>query len=305
MITARMRAVVDGESWDAFAVDKVAYEEALVALAEQLGLPPLSRPPNGSALVGLGREEVVKVMAPHETAHIATERSCLEGLYGRLPVATPELLDAGVWEGWPWVRMRRLPGVSLEVAWPSLPRSAQLGLARQLGELLAVLHGLEAPPAVERVDWPSWCEERLGTLEATQRRRGCPEELLEGLQAFVEAADLKARRMGWLHTEVMRQHLLVEEGSSGWRLSGLFDFEPSCVGPTHYEYASVGLFVSCGDAEVLHEVLRGANEQVSAERLFALACMHRYANLGWYHRRLGGPLEPAALAERWFGSDPG
>ena len=41
---------------------------------------------------------------------------------------------------------------------------------------------------------------------------------------------------------------------------------------------------------------------IAPQRLFAIAMLHRYANLGWYHRRLGGPLNHAGLAAAWFGA---
>jgi hypothetical protein len=59
--------------------------------------------------------------------------------------------------------------------------------------------------------------------------------------------DLPPRRV-LLHTEIMREHLLVTPHADGWSLSGLFDFEPAMRGAREYEFASVGLFVSRGDA---------------------------------------------------------
>ena len=201
--------------------------------------------------------------------------------------------------------MSRLRGVELVDAWPELTAAERLDLATQLGEALRVLHGIEAPTEVPRVDWAAWRADRLAGLVERQRARGCPDFLLESLPDLVSdgfsRAQLAEGRTGWLHTEVMREHLLVERGPTGWRLSGLFDFEPSWVAPVDYEFASVGLFFSAGEAPVLREVLRAAGVQASPERLFAMAAMHRYANFGWYHRRLGGPESVAGLAEAWFG----
>jgi len=54
---------------------------------------------------------------------------------------------------------------------------------------------------------------------------------------------------------VRLEHLLVEATASGPRLAGLFDFEPSWVGPVDYEFALAGIIVSAGDATLLQEIL--------------------------------------------------
>jgi hygromycin-B 7''-O-kinase len=81
-----------------------------------------------------------------------------------------------------------------------------------------------------------------------------------------------------LHTEVMREHLLVTSHAGGWSLSGPFDFEPAMRGAREYEFASVGLFVSRGDAGFLRRVLiaygdpPGRLDDALSRRLLAYAC---------------------------------
>jgi hygromycin-B 7''-O-kinase len=109
----------------------------------------------------------------------------------------------------------------------------------------------------------------------------------------------------------MREHLLVEPFGDGWRLSGLFDFEPAMLGEADYEFASIGLFVACGDARLLRRMLRASGRPAAAldatlpMRLMTHALLHRYSHLGWYLRRL--PLPQAStleqLAQQWFGVD--
>ncbi len=280
-------------------------QEVLHSFGDALGLGPLKRPARGSVLVGLTESEVLKVFPPHEAGPAALELACLQALQGKLPVQTARVLDHGTRDGWPWIRMQRLPGQGLAEAWPTLTRAQHLDLAAQLGRMLKVLHTLPPPVLVPQVEWTAWCAQRLPELQAKQRSKGCPEALLDGLQSFVEGCDLRPGRMAWLHTEIMREHLLVEQTSEGIKLSGLFDFEPSWVGPVDYEYGAVGLFFSAGDAEIFRVVLDEAGVEIAPERLFALTMMHRYANLGWYHSRLGGPMSHQALAHAWFGTNLG
>jgi hygromycin-B 7''-O-kinase len=75
-----------------------------------------------------------------------------------------------------------------------------------------------------------------------------------------------------------------------------------------YEFASVGLFVTCGDRQLLRRVLRaygwpeaGLDDALSC-RLMAMALLHRYSHLRWYLERL--PLPGATtleqLARHWW-----
>jgi hygromycin-B 7''-O-kinase len=293
--------VTDEAAFDALMADAPAKRAVLDALGDHLDRV-LQAPPDGSAIVGLDAEVVVKVMAPFDRAHHDVEVAALQALHGRLPVATPEVLDVFDWHGWPGFVMRRLPGVQLSSLQDRLDPDTHPSIADQLGEVLAALHALPAPPAIPRADWSAWCAERIPAFAATQRRRGTPEPLVASLAAWLPTAPAHAGPAAWLHTEVMPAHLMVTEAAGRARITGLFDFEPSWVGPVDYEFASVGVFFSAGDAGLLGRVLRAAGREVSPERLLAMACLHRYANLGWYHRQLGGPLDdPAALAAQWFG----
>ncbi len=297
---ALLRGVTDDDKLDAVMQDSAAVRAILNLLEAELDLS-LQPPERGSVIVGLAEGVVVKMMAPHDPSLSDAELASLRTLHGALPIPTPEVLDTGELEGWRWILMTRLKGRELVDVWPGLSQGERLSLATQVGEGLGVLHSIEAPPEVERVDWEAWRSERISSLVATQRRRGCPGALLEGLEEYVRDSDTSAGRAAWLHTEVMLEHLLISETSSGWRLSGLFDFEPSWVGPVHYEFVSVGLFVSAGDSAILAEILRASGTTVSPRRLFALMTLHRYCNLAWFHQRLGGSLQPPELTESWFG----
>ena len=108
----------------------------------------------------------------------------------------------------------------------------------------------------------------------------------------------------------MREHLLVEHAATGWRLSGLFDFEPAMVGAPEYEFASVGLFLSCGDPRLLRRVLLSYGYAESAlderleHRLLAYGLLHRYSNLPWFLKRVPPPSHARALpdlASVWWG----
>ncbi len=111
-----------------------------------------------------------------------------------------------------------------------------------------------------------------------------------------------------LHTEIMREHLTVDETGSTPTLAGLFDFEPAMLGAPEYEFASVGLFVACGDGRALRRVLLAygyaphALDEALQCRFMAYALLHRYSNLRWYLERIpaDGATTLEQLATRWW-----
>ena len=173
------------------------------------------------------------------------EPEVLAAVQGKLPIPTPQVHSAGEHDGWGYVLMSRLPGIPLDTVWGQVPAAGRDRLAGQLGETIAALHQL--PPPTIRDWWPA----RWGAFVARQRAQAVSEQRALGLPAawadqipgFLEAVALRSGTPVLLHTEVMREHLLVTEGPEGaWDLSGLIDFEPAMHG--EYEFTGVGICVA-------------------------------------------------------------
>lgn len=293
---------------DAWVEDATAVQAALVELGRHLGLRgPPERYERGSVPVAAFGDRVVKLFPPEEGRHAATELAALQALHRALPVRTPAPYEPVRVDGWTVLVMERLDGHELANVWETLSPAVQVELGAEVGRALRVMHELPAPPEIPRVDWASWVAERTKTAVIRQRARGCPNDLLMQIPEFLSTADLSPGPIGWLHTEVMLEHLLADPHGSTWRLSGLIDFEPSWVGPVDYELSSIGLFVARGDRRVFHAVLEGLGRPIEPDlprRVLGMALMHRYCNLGWYLRRLGRPHPGASLldlAAHWFG----
>jgi hygromycin-B 7''-O-kinase len=69
-------------------------------------------------------------------------------------------------------------------------------------------------------------------------------------------------------------------------------------GAREYEFASVGLFVSCGDAGFLRRLLLAYGyryhqlDDALPRRLLAYALLHRYSDLPWWLAQLPPPPRP-------------
>ena len=124
-----------------------------------------------------------------------------------------------------------------------MPAGGRDRLADQLGETIAALHQLP-PPAIRDwwpADWLVFVAQQRAQCVSEQRALGLPTAWADQIPGFLDTIALPSGVPVLLHTEVMREHLLVAEGPGGaWRLSGLIDFEPAMRGEREYEFVAGG-----------------------------------------------------------------
>jgi hygromycin-B 7''-O-kinase len=246
---------------------------------------------------------VLKLYPPVYVDECQTEAAVLSAITGRLPIPTPRVEVVGEHAGWSYVLMDRLRGESLATMWPRIGEHDRERLLAALGEALAALHAIRDPvlATLPPPDWATFVAAQRASAVERQRDKGLATAWLAQIPAFLETVPLEvpAQRV-LLHTEVMREHLLVRERARGWELSGLFDFEPAMCGAAEYELASVGVFVSSGDPRLLRTLLLAYGyrddslDEAFARRILAYAIAHRYSDLRWYLERLP-PLEAPTL----------
>ena len=265
-------------------------------------------------MYAVGTQQVLKLYPPGDVAHAVVETQVLSATHGRLPIATPQPLAHGTQDGWGYLLMSQLPGQRLVAVWPELDRADRERLGDTLGEGIAALHALDYRPLGD-LPWPAWqpfMAAQRGSAVERQRQRGLDAHWLAQIDPFLDtwAAPAGEARV-LLHTEIMREHLMVQRRGDRWHLSGLFDFEPAMPGESLYEFASVGVFVSCGDGPLLRRILRSSGcraddlDESLPCRLMAQALLHRYSNLRWYLERLPlpGAVTLEQLAHHWFAID--
>jgi hygromycin-B 7''-O-kinase len=272
-----------------------------------LGSVPRHRYDSGSLPVyALGDAHVLKLFPADEREHAEVEARVLAAVHGRLPIPTPRPLAGGMHGGWHYLLMSQLKGPRLVDAWPTLDAAGRDRAASTLGEAIAALHTIDTTPlAGLPPDWDTFITEQRTSAAARQAKRGLDPYWAERVPDFLARwMPPSPPRRVLLHTEIMREHLTVDGGA----LTGLFDFEPAMLGAPEYEFASVGLFVACGDGRALRRVLRAYGYPPHALdaslqcRFMAYALLHRYSNLRWYLERLpaGDATTLEQLAARWW-----
>ena len=91
--------------------------------------------------------------------------------------------------------------------------------------------------------------------------------------------------LGWLHTELLGDHVQVRGDGSGCHVAGMIDFADARVGHPDYEWPALVEFVFKGAAGCLRACLEGygrplgAGDRVESHRLAVWSLLHRYASL--------------------------
>ncbi|MGW5702132.1 phosphotransferase family protein [Amycolatopsis japonica] len=255
----------------------------------------------------VGDDLVLKLFPPVHLGELPTERTMLEVLHGKLPIPTPAVHEAGERDGWGYVLMERLRGETLKDAWPKLSTEDKHRLAPELGEALAALHSLRDPrlDVLGPPDWAAFVAEQRAKVVEHHRRTGLDESWIAQIPAFLDSVELGSPPAVPLHTEFMRDHLMVTHDGGRPRLTGLFDFEPAMRGAAEYDFVAVGLFVSGEDKDFLRRLLTGYGAEPDEDfsrRCLAYALLHVYSNFTWYLGVLPAPEEPTLehLSRAWW-----
>ena len=303
-------------AWGALLGDDAALAGGIAAICRRHGLGdvPVVRYTSGSLPVyALGAGHVLKLFPPYEGEHAAVEANTLAAVHGALPLPTPQPLLTGQLDGWHYIVMSQLQGRRLVDLWPELSLADRDRFACELGHAVAALHAIDiAPLAGLPPRWETFIAEQRDSAVERQRERRLDPHWLERIDTFLqEWMPPIEPPQSLLHTELMREHLVASHDGQQWRLSGLFDFEPAMLGAREYDFASFGLFVSCGDGRFLRRALLAygyapsALDAVLQCRFMAWAILHRYSNLRWYLERLpaAGATTLEQLAARWWALD--
>jgi len=303
----------DEPGWDALLGDDAALAAGVAAICARHGLDgrqPIRYDSGSLPVYAIGTAHVLKLFPPHEGSHAAIEARTLAAVHGALSIPTPQLLAVDTVDGWHALLMSQLQGRRLVDAWPALSTAQRDRMADELGSAVAALHVIDTAPLADfQPHWHEFVPTQRDSAVERQRARRLDAHWLERLPEFLQTwmPPVDARR-SLLHTELMREHLLVDADATRCRLTGLFDFEPAMIGVPEYDFASFGLFVACGDGRFLRRTLLAYGyrpDQLDSAlqcRLMAHAMLHRYSNLRWYLERLPaqGATSFEQLAARWW-----
>lgn len=308
LVTCRLMpllpAVTTDDEIDALRSDQSAWSPVLSTICRRHGLGEgVHVLPEGSVIVGATEHHIIKLFEPWNLVHFETEVGGLRFLYGNTTTPTPRVDATGELEGWRYVVMTRLRGVTLDSAWSATTVVDRRRIAHQLGQFAAEIHALplQGLSGVDD-DWDGFlASQRAALMARHQARGGVSDTLLRELDSLVTALPVDLRR-GFLHTELTSGNITVARDGDNWNLAGVFDLEPAMVGPPTYDWAAIAIFIARGDASVLAAAGEGYGAEIDAADLgwrravLANILLHRYSNLPG-HLRLLEAATPTDIGE--------
>lgn len=263
---------------------------AMKTICQEQGLPAgkLSRIGEGSAIVFACGETLIKLLPPFWRRERELDLLGLQKCYGRLPVTTPELLGTGELEGWGYLITRRVGGVPLKGLWRRLEPNQRADVTQQLGELIQSLQTIEIGDLPQ--DWPAFAANQSLGLAAAQQAKGLSAAQAEAFESALTEAlpalPLDEKRV-FLHSDLTDEHLLMEEKSGQWRITGLIDFGDAMAGEALYELAAPCTLLTGGRPELRRALLAGYGREVSEEQLLAVQLLHRFCFLPGMLKKAG------------------
>jgi hygromycin-B 7''-O-kinase len=266
------------------AISDICYEHGLPAT----GLTPFT---DGSNLIaGVADEFVIKVFPPFHRYQWESEYRALKRLWNQdISIPIPRLLASSEREdGWTYVVLSKLPGVTLESVWPRLPIADKIACMGQIGTMMARVHSV---PVGELHDidppWEPFLQTQLVNCKNRHARQKMPAWFLQEVDEYVASKSVLMPNESpvILTGEYTPFNLLAEEVDGHWRITGMIDFGDVMVGFREYDFLGPCLFLGEANASLIDTLFQSygyaspRKDEILRGRLMVLAVLHRYSNL--------------------------
>ncbi|HEY0048236.1 MAG TPA: aminoglycoside phosphotransferase family protein [Pyrinomonadaceae bacterium] len=236
---------------------------------------------------------VIKIYTPFRGG-FGREKAGLEFARNKTSLITPEILFEGEIEGFKYLILNRLEGVSMtRESWLGLETRKQARIVSQLSAGLKELHSHDAR-AID-FDWQKFIAHQAASVVERQKAGGASPEWLERLPDYLEESLPllpKDCEDVFLHGDVHFGNLCLVEKRGKWSISGLFDFADSLKGFHEYDFLAVGVLMIQGQGALQREFFRAygyAENEIDAglrRRLMLLTILYECSNLRKYALRL-------------------
>lgn len=192
--------------------DSALWLPTVREIAARCNLPePLARQPLGTHIVfRSGDAFTIKIFCPLFPQDYVSEKTALTHIRN-LPV--PSVIHSGAIDGWPWLVMKRLPGVPAVKVWPSLPEKTKRDVIGQVGRWMRELHRTPPPPGMAGT-WEAFIRERLQNAET---HHGMPEPWRSWIREQLHDFEEPPMPHVLLHADITADHILLQRKEGGDR----------------------------------------------------------------------------------------
>jgi hygromycin-B 7''-O-kinase len=230
-----------------------------------------------------------------------------------LPVERPRLLHHGVLDGWIYLIITWLPGISLAEVWGGMSYENKKIIVGEVGEFLDTLHQLPINKQAHQLfHWPEYHQKLLNGCLARHKRNRIPEALLEQVEHFLSLSSdyFDDGEAFLIHMDIHPWNLMAVQRGDVAHLSGVLDFGDAVIGRSQLiELATPIIFLCQGDAQLVNQLLESYgryqvdNQQKFQQNLMATVLIRPDCDLNFVMSQVpySGPRETwEQVAEQLF-----
>jgi len=265
------------------------WDEVIQALLEQESIQyqTISRFPMGGNIVyDINGQLVVKLFAPFDSHEYEIETEVLEKTdWSQIEIQVPQLVTKGIFEGWHFFVMTRVPGELLIDIWKELLFNERIAVASDLGRLIKQMHRLDVT-TYKNLDqsFDEWILDQKTRVHYHHEKTGLSPKLVDEVTQYVSTFHSTGEAV-LLTGEYTPFNLLVNQVDGQWTLTGLIDFADCFIGESTYDLLGPILFTFYKEEGLTKAFLEGYGLELSEklrERLMQLLLLHRFSHLPNY-----------------------
>ena len=245
----------------------------------------------GNVLFRINDDFIVKLVPPNWAYQGEAEVEASTIIGDKLSLKVPQVVASGSIDGWVFVVMTILPGISLADVWSDLDVINKHSIIAKVGKFIHEIHRLEVPTkSCLAPNWQDYYQQLVDDCLPRHTRKQLPEVLLKqipeyfakhGLDRFNVLCDLdeKAKDI-FIHMDLHPWNLMVEEKEEGYELSGVLDFGDAIIGRSCLlELATPLLFMCQGDQALCrtllsnYQLIEESDCQLLVSRLMAVSLL--------------------------------
>ena len=250
----------------------------------------------GNIVFRVDDSHYLKLFAPPFEDEYLIEQQVLDLLH-RHPypgsIAIPRIAGAGRQDGWTYLLVTAVPGITLHQVWDQVTPEDRVSLCRELTDFIAHVHSLPVPRSPElAIDWSGFMTRQIAGCVAMHRSRGLGEPWVSRVADYIAAhhhrIPLHPEREVLVCADYHQFNTLVEKTGDTWRIASIIDFADAVVGDPEYDVAAPAILIARGHRDALHALLTGLGyspDSFSSDlkhRLMTHVLLHKYSDLSWY-----------------------
>ncbi len=234
-----------------------------------------------NAVFRIGDQRCLKIFGPNSERQYHVERSVLGTLGRQELILAPRLMAAGERvDERPYLIMTEIAGESAEHCWNDLSRSEQLAVAREIGVITAVVHGL---PQNDLAAVEQQFGGRAQEIEKEQVKRIME---IEGTTGFSvgQRDDLLCFLLGEAlefvdvspklnHNDLSHAHVFLAKERGEVMVSGFIDWAEGMLGPPEWDLACHWFWTFSCDREAMRACLQAYFGDARLPERFARRCL--------------------------------